>query len=166
MRGLRLLITDVDGVLSDGGITYTSSGEELKTFDVKDGAGIKIWQRAGGLVAFLTGRGSAAVARRAAELEIDHLAMNAGDKLPVFLQILEKLGVSAQETIYIGDDWPDIPCLRRAGLGVAVADATPQTVAAAAAVTARTGGRAAVREVIDAVLLAQGKIGQLMERYQ
>jgi len=161
LRGLRLLITDVDGVLTDGGITYTAAGEEIKTFDVKDGAGIKHWQRAGGKVAFLTGRGSPVVARRAAELGIDHLAMNAGDKLPVFHEILKKLGVTPEETIYVGDDWPDIPCLQEAGVGVAVADATRETLIAADAVTGRAGGRGAVREVIDAVLYALGAVAAL-----
>lgn len=153
---LRLLITDVDGVLTDGGITYTASGEEVKTFDVKDGAGIKHWQKAGGLVAFLTGRGSPVVARRAAELGIDYLAMNAGQKLPVFHEILKALAVQADEVLYVGDDWPDIPCLQEAGVGVAVADATRETRIAADAVTGRPGGRGAVREVIDAVLYARG----------
>lgn len=156
LQGLRLLITDVDGVLTDGAITYTASGEEIKTFDVKDGAGIKHWQKAGGLVAFLTGRGSPVVARRAAELGIDYLAMNAGEKLPVFADILQKLGVTAEQTIYVGDDWPDIPCLQEAGVGVAVADATRETLMAADAVTARSGGHSALREVIDAVLYARG----------
>ncbi len=161
LQGLRLLITDVDGVLTDGGITYTASGEEIKTFDVKDGAGIKHWQKAGGKIAFLTGRGSPVVARRAAELGIDYLAMNAGDKLPVFQDILHKLGVTAEETIYVGDDWPDIPCLQEAGVGVAVADATRETLIAADAVTGRPGGRRALREVIDAILYARGVVEAL-----
>lgn len=161
-----MLITDVDGVLTDGGISYTASGEEIKTFDVKDGAGIKHWQRAGGKVAFLTGRGSPVVARRAAELGIDHLAMNAGDKLPVFRMILQQLKMTEEETVYVGDDWPDIPCLQEAGVGVAVADATRETLLAADAVTGRKGGQAAVREVIDAILYAQGVVESLTPRVE
>lgn len=163
---LRLLITDVDGVLTTGGIGYTASGDEFKIFDVKDGAGFKYWQRGGGLSAFLTGRSSEVVLRRAEELGVDKVIMNAKDKLPEFTKIISELGVSAEEVIYIGDDWPDIPCIREAGVGVAVSDATPETIEVADAVTCLPGGKGAVREVIVDVLRAQGKIDQLMERYK
>ncbi|MBP5233612.1 MAG: HAD hydrolase family protein, partial [Planctomycetes bacterium] len=123
MRPVRLVVTDVDGVLTDGRIGFTSDGAEIKYFHCRDGAGFSLWRRYGGLSAFLTGRGSSILMRRAQELQISKLVMNAHDKLPELHKICAELGVALSETAYLGDDWPDLACLRAAGLGVAVADA-------------------------------------------
>ncbi len=166
LQRVRAIITDVDGVLSDGAISYTTSGEQLLRFDAQDGAGIKYWQRAGGKFALLTGRSSSMVARRALELDVDEIVMNAKEKLGFFDILLGRLGVSATEVLYIGDDWPDIPCMRRAGLGVAVANAVEEVVQEADWVTRRPGGYGAVREVITHLLRAQNKLDKLLERYK
>ncbi|MDR0868670.1 MAG: HAD hydrolase family protein [Planctomycetota bacterium] len=151
-RKIKLVVCDVDGVLTDGGIGITSDGADFKIFNAKDGAGFDLWHRAGGLTAFLTGRGGAAVERRAAELKVDCVVTQAAEKLPRLREIGERLNVPLDEILYVGDDFPDAPCLRAAGIGVAVADATAPALAAAAAVTTKTGGRGAVREIFDFLL--------------
>ena len=163
---IKAVVTDVDGVLTDGSINYTTSGEQLMRFDVRDGAGIRAWCLAGGMFAFLTGRSSAMVARRALELDITAVMMNAGKKLPFFERLLGQLGVVAEEVLYIGDDWPDIPCLCRAGVGIAVADAVAEVQEIADAVTCCRGGRGAVREVLVRLLKTQDKFDKLMEYYK
>jgi len=154
-RHIRLLVLDVDGVLTDGRLFFTASGEELKVFHVRDGAGIVAVQRAGVTVAIISGRNSAAVTRRAGELGIRHVYQGADDKGARFDQLLAELGVTAAETACVGDDTPDAPMLRRAGLAIAVADAHPALVAAAHWVTKSKGGRGAVREVCDLLLSAR-----------
>lgn len=166
MRPIRFLVMDVDGVLTEGGICYSESGEELKTFDVQDGAGIKYWQRAGHACAVLTGRSSPVVERRAAELGITLVEMGAKDKLPVLKELVERAGVTLEETAYIGDDLPDWPPVAHCGLGLAVPDAAPELLEAADAVTSRSGGHGAVREVIEAILRRQGKWDDILSRYR
>ncbi|MCC8189664.1 MAG: HAD hydrolase family protein [Planctomycetes bacterium] len=165
-RSIRLLVLDVDGVMTDGAITYTSAGDESKSFNVKDGAGIKYWHRAGHTAGIITGRSSPIVVRRAEELGIQMVEMDAKNKLPVFLRLLEAAGVAAAETAVIGDDLPDLPLIRRAGLGIAVADAVPAVREAAHLVTNTPGGRGAVRECIDLILTVQNRWDGLMERYR
>lgn len=162
---VRLLVLDVDGVLTDGKVTYTDAGEEVKSFDAKDGAGLKYLVRAGLRAAVITGRTSPMVERRAKELDIEYVAMDAKDKLPVYERMLAELGVTAEETAMIGDDLPDIPLIRRAGLGVAVADAVDEVKETADLVTTRKGGRGAVRELIEYILKHQGKWDGIMARY-
>lgn len=157
LRKIRLIVTDVDGVLTDGRIGFTSTGAEIKYFNCKDGCGFAQWHRAGGLSAFLTGRGSSILLRRAQELRITKLVLNAGDKLPELRRICEELDVPLDCTLYMGDDLPDLECLRAAGIGVAVADASEPALAAADAVTRRGGGQGAFREVVDVLLNAPGK---------
>ena len=157
LRKIRFIVTDVDGVLTDGRIGFTSTGAEIKFFNCHDGAGFSLWRRAGGLSAFLTGRGSSILLRRAEELQITKLVLNAHDKLPELRKMCAEVGVELAETLYLGDDVPDVECLRAAGIGVAVADAMPPAQAAADAVTALAGGQGALREVVDALLAAQGK---------
>lgn len=162
---IRFLLLDVDGVLTDGSICYTSSGEELKSFNVKDGAGLKYWYRAGYTAGIITGRSSPMVMRRAEELGIKLVEMDAKSKLPAFETMLETAGVDPAEVAVIGDDLPDLPLVIRAGLGICVADAVPELKERAILVTNKKGGRGAVREAIDYILKAQGRWDAIMERY-
>ncbi len=166
LKNIKAIITDVDGVLTDGSINYTTGGEQIMKFNAQDGAGIRYWMNSGGKFALLTGRSSAMVAKRALELDIDACLMNAKDKPPFFDSLLCELGVSADEVLYIGDDWPDIPCMVRAGLGIAVADAVGEVLDVADGVTSRSGGCGAVREVITLLLNAQKRLDKLMEQYK
>ncbi|MDR1611551.1 MAG: HAD hydrolase family protein [Planctomycetota bacterium] len=162
---IRFLVLDVDGVMTDGKIGYTSAGDECKSFDAKDGVGIKYWIRAGHRAGIITGRSSPAVARRAEELGVGFVAQNAREKLPVFEKMLADAGVSAGETAVMGDDLADIPLIRRAGVGIAVADAVAETKDAALWTTEKTGGNGAVREVIEAILKAQDRWTVILSRY-
>ncbi len=163
--GLRLLLLDVDGVLTDGRIMLTPGGEEIKSFHVRDGSAMKYWTRAGGKLALLTGRGSNAVKIRAGELGVHATRLNAKDKLPAFREILTELGIEPHETIVVGDDLVDIPLVRRAGLGVAVADAAEELRARADYVTAAPGGAGAVREVIEMVMKRTGQWDRILSAY-
>ena len=154
-RNIRLLVLDVDGVLTDGRLYLSAAGEELKVFHVRDGSGLVAVQRAGITVAIISGRDSAAVTRRAAELGIRHVRQGVADKGAALDQLLEELGVSAAETACVGDDTPDVPMLRRAGLAIGVADAHPALLAAAHWVTHSNGGQGAVREACDLLLSAR-----------
>ena len=154
-RRVRLLALDVDGVLTDGRLYLSAAGEELKVFHVRDGSGLVALQRAGISVAIVSGRDSAAVVRRAAELGIAHVRQGVADKGAELERLLASLGVAPEATACVGDDTPDLPMLRRAGLAVAVADAHPSVLAAARWVTPSPGGRGAVRDVCDLLLSAR-----------
>jgi 3-deoxy-D-manno-octulosonate 8-phosphate phosphatase (KDO 8-P phosphatase) len=154
-RRIRLLVLDVDGVLTDGRLYLAAAGEELKVFHVRDGSGLVAIQRAGVTVAIISGRDSAAVTRRAGELGIHHVRQGVGDKGAELDRLLAELGVPAEETACVGDDTPDAPMLRRAGLAIGVADAHPALLAAAHWVTKSNGGHGAVREVCDLLLSAR-----------
>ncbi len=162
---VKLLILDVDGVLTDGGIIYTASGDELKRFDVKDGHGIKLLQRCGVRVAIVTARESEVVCKRAADLGIEFVYQGAKEKLKAFNDILERTGVLPEETAYIGDDLIDIPVLKRVGLSVAVADAVGETLLIADYVTKKPGGRGAVREATELILKLSGRWEEVTSRY-
>lgn len=162
---IRFLVLDIDGVMTDGSISYASSGEEVKTFNVKDGAGLKYWMRAGHAAGIITGRSSPMVERRAEELGIGYCEMGAKTKLPAFEKMLARAGVSPGETAMIGDDLPDMPLVREAGFGVAVRDAVEELREMADFVTEKEGGRGAVREVVELVLRSQGRWDAIMERY-
>ncbi len=165
IRPIRFLILDVDGVLTDASIFYTSSGEEIKAFNTRDGAGLKYWVRAGHASGIITGRSSPMVERRAAELDVGYCEMGARDKLPAFEKMLALAGATPEETAMIGDDLPDLPLVRRVGFGVAVKNAVTELKDAADFVTTRKGGKGAVREVIETILKAQGRWDGIMERY-
>jgi len=162
---IRMLIMDVDGVLTDGRIWYDSVGQELKSFDVKDGHGIVMAHRAKLRTALISGRESESTARRAKELGIEIVFQKIWNKLEVYEQILRDTQLTPEEVAYVGDDVIDIPLLHRVGLAVAVADAVEEVKAAAHVVTQRAGGQGAVREVIELILRAQGQWETLMERY-
>jgi len=162
---IELLVLDVDGVLTDGRIVLSASGEEIKFFDSRDGAGMKYWKRAGGKLAVITGRGSEAVRLRAQELDVDEVRLDAKRKLPVLREVLGNLEIPADRTAVIGDDLPDIPLLRRCAFGVAVADAALEVRQVADYVTRAPGGGGAVREVIELILKEAGRWEAILSRY-
>jgi 3-deoxy-D-manno-octulosonate 8-phosphate phosphatase (KDO 8-P phosphatase) len=164
-RKTRLLIMDVDGVLTDGRIIQDCHGHELKVFDVKDGHGIVMAHRANLRTALISGRESASLTRRAEELGIELVFQKIWNKLEVYEKLLGDLQLRHDEVGYIGDDVIDIPVLRRVGLAVAVADAVDEVKATAHLVTQRAGGQGAVREVLEFILKAQGHWQTLLERY-
>ncbi len=156
-KGIRLLLLDVDGVLTDGRLYFGPQGETLKVFHVRDGHGLKMVQRAGIEVAFLSGRRSDAAFQRARDLGINRFFEGVRDKSAVMRELTADLKLAAAQVAVVGDDVVDLPVMTRAGLAVAVADAAPEAVAAAHWVTTAKGGRGAVREVCDLLLKAQGK---------
>jgi 3-deoxy-D-manno-octulosonate 8-phosphate phosphatase (KDO 8-P phosphatase) len=163
---IELLIVDVDGVLTDGGIIYSDQDEELKRFHVRDGSGLKIWQFVGKRTALITGRQSRVVARRGEELGIDPVIQGASEKMPAYRQLLSAGGWRPEQVCYVGDDVPDVPVLRNCGLAVAVADACPEVLADAHYVTQARGGHGAVREAIELVLHCQGHWQKIVERFR
>jgi len=163
---IKLLILDVDGVMTDGKIIMDDGGRELKSFNVRDGHGIKILQRYGVAVAILTGRKSKVVEFRAKDLEIKDVYQGALNKKEVFEKILKKRKLSADETAYLGDDIVDIPVLKRAGFSAAVADALDVVKKSVDYVTKNRGGDGAVRELCEMILQAQGKWPEVAERYE
>lgn len=165
LQCIDVLVLDVDGVLTDGGIAYTAGGDEVKQFHVRDGSGLKYWHRSGKRSAILSGRSSPVVERRARELGIECVRLGAKDKLPVLHDILAQLAVSPACCAYVGDDLPDLPPMRACGLSIAVADGAAEVRETADAVTEQGGGRGAVREVIEALLRAQGLWATILSRY-
>ncbi|MEJ2520595.1 MAG: HAD-IIIA family hydrolase [Desulfuromonadales bacterium] len=162
---IKLLLLDVDGVMTDGRIVYDSTNAEAKAFDVKDGHGLKLVQRAGIRVGIITGRLSAIVARRAAELGITLVYQGAKDKSVPFREILDQLALAPAEVAYIGDDLVDLPILRQVGFAATVADAVEDIKPYVHLVTRRPGGRAAVREVCDHLLKESGRWAAVTRRY-
>ncbi|MBS0350029.1 MAG: HAD-IIIA family hydrolase [Proteobacteria bacterium] len=149
---IKCLILDVDGVLTDGTIWITEQGTEIKRFHIHDGVGIKNLQKAGIEVAIISGRSSASVTRRMAELQIQHVYQGCTDKLAVFNQLLKQLNIAALQTAYMGDDLPDIPVMKAVGLSIAVANACQEVKAVAHWHTTKKGGEGAVREICDRLL--------------
>ncbi|MGD0885408.1 MAG: HAD-IIIA family hydrolase [Thermodesulfovibrionales bacterium] len=161
----KLLILDVDGVLTDGSIILDSQDNELKSFHVRDGHGIKMLIKAGLQIAIITGRYSKVVERRARELGISEVYQRCHTKIVAFDHILEKLGLHEEEVAYMGDDIVDIPILRRVGLSIVVNDATDEAKEHAMMVTHGCGGKGAVREVCDFLLKAKGLWESLAGEY-
>lgn len=167
---VRLVILDVDGVMTDGGIYLgaTESGErvEMKRYDIQDGLGIRLLQEAGIEVAIITGRESDSVRFRAQELGIVEVHQDrTAAKLPIATKLLQRLGLDWEEVAYIGDDLPDLPVFRRVGLPVAVGNAAPELRAVAHWITRRSGGRGAIREFVEALLHARGEWVEHVEGY-
>ncbi len=162
---IKLLVLDVDGVMTDGRLLYTSAGEEIKAFNILDGLGIKLAQRGGIQVAVITGRRSAMVERRAKELGIEHLIQGREDKHAALDELLAQLGLSLAQTAYMGDDLPDLGAIRRVGLGMCVANAHPLLAEHARYQTHKPGGAGAVREVCELILKAQGTLDALLQEY-
>jgi 3-deoxy-D-manno-octulosonate 8-phosphate phosphatase (KDO 8-P phosphatase) len=164
-RRVRLLIFDIDGVMTDGSLYYTDGGEEIKAFNVRDGLGVKLLQAAGVMTAIITGRRSPLVEKRAHDLDIGHVMQGAEDKAAAFAQLLANCGCGAEAAGYIGDDVVDLPVFKRCGLAIAVADAHDMVKRQAHYVTQARGGHGAVREACELVLAAQGKLETAMEAY-
>ena len=165
LNRIKLLLLDVDGVMTDGRIIYLHDGGEAKAFDVKDGHGLKLLQRAGIRVGIITGRQSDIVARRAAELGIEIVYQGAKDKMVPFREILHKCGLEPAEVAYVGDDVVDLPVMRQVGFSVTVADAVEDIKPYVDLVTSRPGGRGAVREVCDFLLKETGRWASVTGRY-
>lgn len=162
---IKLVIFDVDGVLTDGRIVIDNNGIESKFFDVRDGTGIKWLVRAGLRAAFLTGRQSRVVEFRAAELGVTIIRQGAKDKVKAYEEILTELGLSDREAAFAGDDLIDLPVLRRVGLAIAPADARPEVKAVAHYVCQNAGGRGAVREMAEMILKGRGLWEEVAARY-
>ncbi len=157
---IQLLLMDVDGTMTDGGVTLLSQIDgtalEIKTFDAHDGQGLTLAQSAGLRTGCITGRESAALLRRAREMRMEFIYMKQPVKMPAYEEILRKAGVSDSAVAYVGDDLPDIPLLRRVGLAVAVGDAVPEVKKAAHYTTKALAGHGAVREAVEVILKAKG----------
>jgi 3-deoxy-D-manno-octulosonate 8-phosphate phosphatase (KDO 8-P phosphatase) len=164
-KNIRCLILDVDGVLTDGSIILDNEGNELKSFHVRDGHGIKMLIRAGFKVALITGRYSRVVERRARELGITEVFQKCHDKRVAYRKLVRKYLLSDSEIAYIGDDIVDIPLLRRSGFSITVADADREAKAIAMMTTKKGGGRGAVREVCDFLLKAKGHWKDIVDEY-
>jgi 3-deoxy-D-manno-octulosonate 8-phosphate phosphatase (KDO 8-P phosphatase) len=164
-KHIRLVIFDVDGVLTDGSIILDNDGNEIKSFHVRDGHGIKMLIRAGIHVALITGRHSKVVERRARELGITEVFQKCYDKRKAYRQLAKKYSLDDREVAYIGDDIVDIPLLLRVGLPVVVADADDNVKSSALMVTSKGGGRGAAREVSDFILKAQGSWQTILDGY-
>ncbi len=164
-KKVRLLILDVDGVLTDGGIILDNDGNELKAFYVRDGHGIKMLSKVGVTVAIITGRYSKVVERRAQELGITEIYQRCHIKTVAYEHLLEKLNFSDSVVAYIGDDVVDLSIMKRVALPIAVADAESEAKASAVFITKNPGGRGAVREVCNLIIKAKGKWEELMDEY-
>ncbi len=164
-KKIKLLILDVDGVLTDGSIILDGNDNELKSFHVRDGHGIKMAMRAGIRVAIITGRYSKVVDRRARELGIKEVFQKCHDKMAAYGQLAEKYSLNDSEIAYVGDDVVDIPVLKTCGFAVAVADADEEVNAFVQMITKQCGGRGAVREVCDFILKAKGLWKDIIDGY-
>jgi 3-deoxy-D-manno-octulosonate 8-phosphate phosphatase (KDO 8-P phosphatase) len=162
---IKLMLSDVDGVLTDGKIVLDNQGIESKSFHIRDGMGIRLWQKAGYTFGLITQRSSHSLKMRAAELGIELIRQGIPDKLATLEQILKELRLSREQVCYLGDDLPDLPVVRRVGLGVAVADACAELRKAACFVTTLPGGAGAVRETIELVLKAQRRWDDVIQTY-
>lgn len=153
---VKALVLDVDGVLTDGKVLYLPGGEEGRVFHVRDGLGIQLMRAGQVPVAFISGRDSEVVRRRAAELGVEHVFLGIQDKVAAYESLLKALALQDPDVAYVGDDLPDLPLLERCGLGFAVADAAPQVRSAAHVVLRAGGGQGAVREACERILKAKG----------
>ena len=163
---IKLLLLDVDGVLTDGRLYYGNSGEELKAFDIQDGLGIKLLQSAGIKVGIITGRSSDLVKRRAKELSIDPVIQGREDKLTALNELLKDMNFNLEEIAFVGDDLPDLAVVHRVGLGITPANGNHILASQALWQTKKSGGNGAVREVAELILIAQGKLESLLASYQ
>lgn len=154
---IQLILSDVDGVLTDGRIIYDNSGVETKVFHVRDGLGIKLWQKSGFSFGIVTSRNSQIVRMRSAELGITHVRQGFDEKLPAALDIMNQLGVKPSQVCYIGDDLPDLSVMRQVGLSVSPADGAADVRQAAHWVLRSGGGEGCVRELIERLLKAKSR---------
>ena len=164
-QGIQVAFFDVDGVLTDGGLYQSDEGERLKRFNILDGLGLKLLQRAGITPVVITGRDSTPLRTRLEALGVEHVHYGTEDKAPAAARTLAELGVGWAQAAAIGDDWPDLPVLRRCALAVAPANAHAEVKAIAHHVTAVAGGHGAAREFCDLLLVASGRYARLLESY-
>ena len=165
-RSVRLLVLDVDGVMTDGKLYYSNSGEETKAFNTMDGLGLKLLQKTGVTVALITGRQSEIVARRAANLGIGIVFQGRDDKKTVLDEILASLGMDYSQVAYAGDDLPDLACITSARFGISVPNGHFMAREAADAITERHGGQGAVRDICDWILQAQGNFDDAVRPFR
>ena len=164
-KRVELLLLDVDGILTNGAIILTGSGEEIKVFSVLDGMGIKLLQKIGVEVGIVSSRNSKVVEHRGRELGIEIIVQGELDKLTAVESILKQKGLTFESVAYMGDDWVDIPLLRRTGLAITVPNAWPPVKEYAHYITLREGGKGAVREVCELIIRAKGKWEELFSLY-
>jgi len=156
---IRLLVLDVDGVLTDGRLYYGDDGHEMKVFHVRDGLGIKNIMAAGVQVAVISGRRSQAVQNRLAELKVEHAILGRDDKDAAVQELMKRLAMPPESVACVGDDLPDLKMMRQVGLAIAVADAHPDVIAGTHWQTKTPGGKGAVREICDLIIAAQNPSG-------
>jgi 3-deoxy-D-manno-octulosonate 8-phosphate phosphatase (KDO 8-P phosphatase) len=162
---IELILSDVDGVMTDGGIHVLDDGRQIVTFHIRDGMGVRLWREAGKQFGIVTGRDVAAVRHRAAELSLDIVQLGVDDKLPAVDRIAGELMLSREQVCYIGDDLLDLAAIRAVGLGVAVADAAEDVRRAAKYTTSVPGGQAPIREVVELILKNTGRWADVVQRY-
>lgn len=164
-RHMQALVLDVDGILSDGFITLTNSGDEVKSFDIRDGLGMKLVQQAGMKVIIITGRQSHIVNKRMTDLGVDLIFQGREDKGVALREACAQLNIFPEDCLYMGDDWPDLSAFSIAGMSVTVPNGHVEVRRRADLVTQAMGGRGAVREVCDMLLTAKGVYQELLEKY-
>ncbi len=163
---IELILSDVDGVLTDGGLIFDNQGIESKRFNARDGMGIKLWQQAGFEFGFVTSRASHIVKVRASELGVDIVRQGFAEKLPIVREIAEANGMGLEQVAYIGDDLTDLSVINAVGLGVAVQDAAYEVASAAHYTTKTEGGSGAVREIVELILKSQKRWEDLIRKYE
>jgi 3-deoxy-D-manno-octulosonate 8-phosphate phosphatase (KDO 8-P phosphatase) len=164
-KRVKLIVFDVDGVLTDGKLYYSDDGQETKAFHSRDGHGMKMLQDTGVEIGIITGRTSKLVGHRMANLGVKHVYQGQAEKLPAFLALIEKLGVQADEVAYVGDDVIDLPIMHRVGLSVAVQDAHDFVKKHAHWQTPSKGGCGAARDICELIMEAQGNLESTLNRY-
>jgi YrbI family 3-deoxy-D-manno-octulosonate 8-phosphate phosphatase len=162
---VELILSDVDGVMTDGGIYILDDGRQIVKFHIRDGMGVRLWREAGKRFGIVTGRNLEAIRRRAADLWLDIVKLGVDDKLPAVDELAAELGLSREQVCYIGDDLLDLETIQAVGFGVAVANAVEDVRRAAKYTTSVPGGHAAVREVIELILQNTGRWADVLRRY-
>ncbi len=165
MQPIQLILSDVDGVLTDGSITFDNQGIETKTFHVRDGLGIKLWQRSGHKFGIITARSSHIVKVRMTELGVDIVRQGSDNKLPVGIQLIDELGLKPEQVCYVGDDLSDLGLLSHVGLAVTVGDGATELKTVAHITTKSAGGKGAIRELIETILRTQKRWDELLQAY-
>jgi YrbI family 3-deoxy-D-manno-octulosonate 8-phosphate phosphatase len=165
MQSIELILSDVDGVMTDGGITYDNQGIETKTFHVRDGMGIKLWQKTGHRFGVITARSSHIVKLRMDELGVDFIRQGIDQKLAAAQQIIQELNLQPENVCYIGDDLTDVGLMKSVGMSVSVADGAEDVKKVADYVTKSVGGKGAIRELIEMILKSQKRWNELLQRY-
>ena len=165
LKNIKALVLDVDGILSDGFVTLTNTGDELKSFDIRDGLGMKLVQQAGLKVIIITGRQSKIVEKRMSDLGVDLVYQGREDKGTALIQACKQLNLTPQDCLYMGDDWPDLSAFAIAGAKITVPNGHTEVRRRADFITHAMGGRGAVREVCDLLLQSHGVYDELLEKY-